>query len=187
MVTSISAPLASRFLSWPSTTPPRSYLPTPEPQNSLKHWRRSHSRSLSRVRFGDDQYVRTTSASPAQSGAATPIRRWILAAVTALLYLRETRSRGAPLGARCETHRGAHRRRHLDGLGDPGLPRPAGRVDQESGGREDVEHSLLPRRCRGAQSLVAEPARESRLAGHAQSRAPRDCRARAAGQAACAH
>src|SRR5260370_42339549 len=102
MVTSISAPLASRFLSWPSPTPPRSYLPPVEPQNSLKHCRRSQRRSVSRVRFGEDQELVTPSASPAQSGAATPIRRRMLAVVTALLYLRETRSRGAELGARCE-------------------------------------------------------------------------------------
>ena len=56
----------------------------------------------------------------------------------------------------------AHRCRHLDGLGHPRLPRPAGRVDEEPGGREDVDDPALPRRPGRAPAGVAEPAGDRR-------------------------
>ena len=68
----------------------------------------------------------------------------------------------AGLGARCRADRGADGRRDLDRLGDPGLPWPAGRVDEEPDRREDVDAAELPRRSRGAPDGLADA---SRLAG----------------------
>src|SRR5437016_1651412 len=87
------------------------------------------------------------------------MRRWILAVVMELTLRNgfENHSRSRRLGARGAAHRRAHRGGHLHRLRHPRLPRPAGRLDQESARREDVEHPLLSRRCAGAQGVLAEP------------------------------
>ena len=106
---------------------------------------------------------------------------------------RETRETGAMelrrhrpgVGGRGRADHRAHRRRHLDRLGHPRLPRPAGRVDEEPGGREDGDDPALPRRPRRPPAGVAEP-RWRRRRGR-PSRTPAtvaDRRAAAPGKAA---
>ena len=72
-------------------------------------------------------------------------------------------------------------RRHLDRVGHPRLPRPAGRVDEEPGGREDGDAPVLPVGSRDPEAGVAEPRRQRDVARRAQRRAPRARRARARG------
>ena len=65
---------------------------------------------------------------------------------------------------------GADRCGDLHRLGDPRLPRPAGRVDEEPGRREDVDAAELPRRSRGSPDGLAD-ARSSRGLWSAQPNA----------------
>ena len=81
-------------------------------------------------------------------------------------------------------HRRADRRRHLHRLGHSRLPRPAGRVDPQPGGREAVDDPELPGRAGGAQGRLAQPPRLAGLGGATQPRPPRARRARAPRQAA---
>src|SRR5262245_36985245 len=78
---------------------------------------------------------------------------------------------------------GADRRRHLDRLRYSRLPRAAGRLDEESRGREAVDAAELRRRSRGAQARVAEPASLAGVARAAERRPSRLRHARAPGQA----
>ena len=65
-------------------------------------------------------------------------------------------------------HRRADRRRDLDRIGHPRLPRAEGRVDEEPGGREAVDDPALSRRPRGAQGGVAHPPRLAGVDGRAE-------------------
>ena len=76
------------------------------------------------------------------------------------------------------------RRRHLDRIGHSRFPRPARRVDEESGGREAVDDPELPRRAGGAQGRLALASRLARVERGAECRPPGAAGARAARQAA---
>ena len=97
--------------------------------------------------------------------------------------IRPRRRRRGGAGARPAragaSRRGADRCRHLDGLGHPRLPRPAGRVDQGSRGREDGDAAGLRLRPGTAPALVAEPAHLTDVGLGAQRRPPRPGRTRA--------
>ena len=79
---------------------------------------------------------------------------------------------GGRLGGGGAPSRRAHRRRHLDRLRHPGLPRAERRLDEEPGGREDVDHrrtTWATPRCgggRGSTGCSRRPGRPEPNAGH---------------------
>ena len=75
--------------------------------------------------------------------------------------------------------RRADRRRHLDRLGHPRLPRAPGGLDQEPGGREDGHAAGLRVRPRAPPARLAEPPHLAHVGLGAQRGAPCPGRARA--------
>ena len=82
----------------------------------------------------------------------------------------------ADVAARRRRDRDPHRRGDLHRVRHPRLPRAAGRVDEEPGGREDRDPAALRGRPRGPASRVAEPAAQRDLG--TRSRTPGTARSR---------